>query len=397
MAKKKENVIRIDHIPKSCRQPRSHPRRRRTSPPSSQLLSMEVFITDSFVDKGTEIIYYFLNIYTSGSLLRSSSSKDTLSSVSIASLDDRMEKRTEMAKLPLIKCNNSEDKGLCSDVYEIPIDEVESVVQGAHFDSGNDRTFDEQKDDNAATLDFMPIKSQVMESSGAFTNPGSVVWAKTACQVWWPAEVMEEKSTDSRNQGIDGHVLVQYYGNHHSAWVDPDRDLSLFEDCFEERSCNPMEDFQDALKQALHRKRHLNSCRQLVGSPDGPDNLHQQDQSSGTSLVISGGLKMIVIILTVESVVGKHRWLYLPANQFQGVKDGRKEKCISSCSSRTEDDSIERGRGKRKRKPKVHFDAVALPLKPARKVRRFRIMRYLGLIAPVGSPFSLAHARIASK
>lgn len=258
-----------------------------------------------------------------------------------------------MAKLPLIKCNNSKDKGLCSDVYEIPIDEVESVVQGAHFDSGNDRTFDEQKDDNAATLDFMPIKSQVMESSGAFTNPGSVVWAKTACEVWWPAEVMEEKSTDSRNQGIDGHVLVQYYGNHHSAWVDPDRDLSLFEDCFEERSCNPMEDFQDALKQALHRKRHLNSCRQLVGSPDGPDNLHQQDQSS--------------------------------------------EKCISSCSSRTEDDSIERGRGKRKRKPKVHFDAVALPLKPARKVRRFRIMRYLGLIAPVGSPFSLAHARIASK
>ena len=85
--------------------------------------------------------YYFLNIYTAGSLLRSSSSKDTLSSVSIASLDDRMEKRTEMAKLPLIKCNNSEDKGLCSDVYEIPIDEVESVVQGAHFDSGNDRFF----------------------------------------------------------------------------------------------------------------------------------------------------------------------------------------------------------------------------------------------------------------
>ncbi|RVW47966.1 hypothetical protein CK203_102275 [Vitis vinifera] len=356
MAKKKENVIRIDHIPKSCRQPRSHPRRRTDF---STLLSTP--------------------FHGAGSLLRSSSSKDTLSSISIASLDDRMEKRTEMAKLPLIKCNNSKDKGLCSDVYEIPIDEVESVVQGAHFDSGND--------------------------SGAFTNPGSVVWAKTACEVWWPAEVMEEKSTDSRNQGIDGHVLVQYYGNHHSAWVDPDRDLSLFEDagdccncaendgrracsiCFEERSCNPMEDFQDALKQALHRKRHLNSCRQLVGSPDGPDNLHQQDQSSGTSLVISGGLKMIVIILTVESVVGKHRWLYLPANQFQGVKDGRKEKCISSCSSRTEDDSIERGRGKRKRKPKVHFDAVALPLKPARKVRRFRIMRYLGLIAPVGSPF----------
>lgn len=37
---------------------------------------------------------------------------------------------------------------------------------------------------------------------------------------------------------------------------------------------------------------------------------------------------MIVIILTVESVVGKHRWLYLPANQFQGVKDGRKGKNI---------------------------------------------------------------------
>lgn len=51
------------------------------------------------------------------------------------------------------------------------------------------RTFHERKNDNAEILDFLQIKSQVTESTGAFTSPGSVVWAKTACQVWWPAEV----------------------------------------------------------------------------------------------------------------------------------------------------------------------------------------------------------------
>ena len=52
------------------------------------------------------------------------------------------------------------------------------------------RTFLERKEDNAKTLDFMPITSQAIKSSGALSNPGSIVWAKTACQVWWPAEVI---------------------------------------------------------------------------------------------------------------------------------------------------------------------------------------------------------------
>ncbi|CAI9261527.1 unnamed protein product [Lactuca saligna] len=47
-----------------------------------------------------------------------------------------------------------------------------------------------------------------------------------------------------------------------------------------------------------------------------------------------------------------------------------------------------RARSKRERKPKVHFDEVSCPLYTSRKVRRFKIMRSLGLAAPVGSPFS---------
>lgn len=46
-----------------------------------------------------------------------------------------------MAKLPLIKCNNFEDKGLCPYVYEFPIDEVESVIRDERFDSSIDRFF----------------------------------------------------------------------------------------------------------------------------------------------------------------------------------------------------------------------------------------------------------------
>ncbi|KAI3822543.1 hypothetical protein L1987_10134 [Smallanthus sonchifolius] len=52
--------------------------------------------------------------------------------------------------------------------------------------------------------------------------------------------------------------------------------------------------------------------------------------------------------------------------------------------------SSSRARSKRERKPKVHFDEVSRPLHTPRKVRRFRIMRSLGLAAPVGSPFNFS-------
>ncbi|XP_031739028.1 uncharacterized protein LOC101217493 isoform X1 [Cucumis sativus] len=67
------------------------------------------------------------------------------------------------------------------------------------------------------------------------------------------------------------------------------------------------------------------------------------------------------------------------------------DKGSSSNSSRIEDNDLhqDRGRGKRERKPKVPFDEeMTISLKSTRKFRRMRIMRYLGLAAPVGSPFS---------
>ncbi|XP_030440109.1 uncharacterized protein LOC115662065 [Syzygium oleosum] len=64
--------------------------------------------------------------------------------------------------------------------------------------------------------------------------------------------------------------------------------------------------------------------------------------------------------------------------------------CIISNPRSIEDDSSEKGRGKRKRKPRSFFsDDLYSPSRSPRKVRRYRIMRYLGLMAPVGSPYSV--------
>ncbi|KAI3441457.1 uncharacterized protein J3R85_002372 [Psidium guajava] len=64
--------------------------------------------------------------------------------------------------------------------------------------------------------------------------------------------------------------------------------------------------------------------------------------------------------------------------------------CIISNPSSIEDDSLEKGRGKRKRKPRSFFsDDLYSPSRSPKKVRRYRIMRYLGLMAPVGSPYSV--------
>ncbi|KAJ0963590.1 hypothetical protein J5N97_028712 [Dioscorea zingiberensis] len=60
-------------------------------------------------------------------------------------------------------------------------------------------------------------------------------------------------------------------------------------------------------------------------------------------------------------------------------------------SSGTKDESVEERRGKRKRKLKVHFDELKFPEKSVRRVRRVKIMRHLGLVAPAGSPYSITH------
>ncbi|KVH90512.1 HAT dimerization [Cynara cardunculus var. scolymus] len=62
----------------------------------------------------------------------------------------------------------------------------------------------------------------------------------------------------------------------------------------------------------------------------------------------------------------------------------RKERENSSSSSRAGTDCTGRVRSKRERKRKE----VSCPLYTSRKVRRFKIMRSLGLAAPVGSPFN---------
>lgn len=167
-------------------------------------------------------------------------------------------------------------------------------------------------------------------------TPGSVVWAKKASQMWWPAKVLIVKvlALDSGIEDTGGLLRVQYYGSEKSNWVDPARDLSPFEECYEERSCNPSEEFQEALKQAIHQKEHQSSVRKLIA----------------------------------------------PAKDHVCLK--------STNSSKTEHDCLVKGRSKRQRKPKVHFDELNVPSKSAKDSRRLRIMRSLGLAPPIGSPFA---------
>ncbi|XAR69165.1 hypothetical protein NMG60_11000653 [Bertholletia excelsa] len=327
----------IDRIPKCCQQPRSPggPKRRTdfsffvrsTSSASSSL-------SNGFLGKGL--------------LLESLCKKNKLINVDITGLEAMTDDRKEISKFPLTYCRNSKDKRrhLFANVTEVPTVEVESVAQNALFEAWSDRSVDKQNDDMQRKQKFVPDISQVAESSDTCINPGSIVWAKTSCQQWWPAEVVEGTSTkvDSGDQGIHQHVLIQYCGKQESAWVDPARDLSPFDDCFEERISNQLEEFQDALKLALHKKEcHLSklSCE----SSNDFDSTSQHDQSHDL-------------------------W-------------------NSSSSSRADSPGKEQRRGKRMRKPKVHFDEVPHSLKSVRRVRRFRIMRSLGLAAPVGSPFSL--------
>ncbi|KAI9153788.1 hypothetical protein LWI28_016564 [Acer negundo] len=205
--KKEEKLNQIDNIPNYTKQSRSPPPKRRTD--------FSPFFSSN-----------------SGSLLGLSCGRDGLSAISNS--DDGKDEGEKLHEPPLVLCCKSwgNGSGLLSKRFDIPIMEVEPVAQSALADYNCDRNVGKDTNDNVGKLTFTPSKSQVTGRIGVCITPGNVVWAKTARQTWWPAEIIEERSTsaDSTNQEVDGHVLVQYYGIHQSAWVDPARDLSALED-----------------------------------------------------------------------------------------------------------------------------------------------------------------------
>ncbi|WCJ34429.1 hypothetical protein M5689_015740 [Euphorbia peplus] len=317
MASKKKLNNSIDNVPPFSKQPRSPAPKRRSD---------------------------FSSFFSNTSISSSGSFRHGFSSITTTSVEDAKDEENSLAALSVVlRCGNFANKKSkkLPNFLKTPVLGIESVAQNTILDrcGSSEETI-------AMENDAMLGGARVNESCSVCATPGNVVWAKKDCQMWWPAEIIGETSsiTDSRSQGECGHVLVQFYGNHGSAWVDPARDLSQLDNCFEERSCNPMEKFQDALKQALKRKEDLStSYGQRAGSADESSQPSQQDEPC--------------------------------------------DKCTSSISSRTESDVLERRTSKRIRKGKLLFaDAVFLPKSPT-KVRRLRILRYLGLVPPVGSPF----------
>ncbi|OIW01573.1 hypothetical protein TanjilG_21153 [Lupinus angustifolius] len=319
---KKKKIISFDMIPKCSQQPRSSPPKRRTD-----------FSVFTSTPRHSSI---FFNPDSSPG---SSSGEIRSSNVIASSLKEKKLGALHFPEPTPARCSNSHDHRSVSS-SELSDDPVMEVDSDQDRNLASNRDASNKKNDIFKMSESTPHGSPVSDSNYFAVTPGSVVWARTACQMWWPAEIMEERSTLS-DSACDGHVLVQFYGNRPSAWIDPRTNISAFEDCFEERSTNPSCDFQEALKQALQRKEQLSSSRTL--SSDRSTHSEQQDHSS--------------------------------------------DKWTSCTSSRIMDDFQERRRGKRERKRKVHFDEVSFPMKSERKARRLKIMRYLGLVAPIGSPF----------
>ncbi|EOY08002.1 hypothetical protein QUC31_011049 [Theobroma cacao] len=277
---------------------------------------------------------------TPGSLPECSYDRDEASSVTLTSFDDKKDGRKKLHDSVYCRKSWGKRPGFELNFYEFPV--VESVALNKVSDPCSGRIVHRK----VVEQDSDKKKLKVTGSNGVCITPGNVVWAKTACQVWWPAEIIGQRSilADSRIQHNEEHVLVKFYGKHNSAWVNAARDLSMLEDCFEERSCNPMENFQDALKQALvQRKEHIKSCRQLPRSHDSSSHSDQQDRKSG-------------------------KW-------------------TSSTSSKTGSNLVKQGGSKKEPKPTIHLDDATFPSKSAKGARRIKIMRYLGLTAPIGSPF----------
>ncbi|EOY08004.1 Tudor/PWWP/MBT superfamily protein, putative isoform 3 [Theobroma cacao] len=257
---------------------------------------------------------------TPGSLPECSYDRDEASSVTLTSFDDKKDGRKKLHDSVYCRKSWGKRPGFELNFYEFPV--VESVALNKVSDPCSGRIV--QK---VVEQDSDKKKLKVTGSNGVCITPGNVVWAKTACQVWWPAEIIGQRSilADSRIQHNEEHVLVKFYGKHNSAWVNAARDLSMLEDAL------------------VQRKEHIKSCRQLPRSHDSSSHSDQQDRKSG-------------------------KW-------------------TSSTSSKTGSNLVKQGGSKKEPKPTIHLDDATFPSKSAKGARRIKIMRYLGLTAPIGSPF----------
>ncbi|KAG4916386.1 hypothetical protein JHK87_053943 [Glycine soja] len=278
MAKKrttpqKKKTQTIIPMPKHSQQPRSSPPKRRTD------FSFFTRSPSSFSNP------------TSGSSPGSSSGEVRLSNVASSSLQERKMVMKQFSEDIMVQCSiYQEGRPVCSsESFDTPVVEVDSAVQDEILNLGGHRAACNEKIDISKMSESTRLESYVCDSSSLAATPGNVVWARTDGQVWWPAEILEETSALS-NPGSGGHVLVQFYGNLPSAWIDPMTDISTFEDVslilfmsFEDKSNNPSEDFQQALKKALQRKAQLSSCQKLT--LDRSAHSDMQERSSGTILI----------------------------------------------------------------------------------------------------------------
>ncbi|KAK1379563.1 hypothetical protein POM88_026307 [Heracleum sosnowskyi] len=120
-------------------------------------------------------------------------------------------------KLLLPEFSPHENKDLEEDIVDLPLAQwtglrnkrkgISSLDTHVTVRSQN-KSVEAQKTGTSA-LEFVPDKSSVSMCSDACLNQQRVVWAKRASHMWWPAE------------------------------------------CFNQRSSNPSEEFQEALKQVL--------------------------------------------------------------------------------------------------------------------------------------------------
>ncbi|KAA3463912.1 thsA [Gossypium australe] len=300
-----------------------------------------------------------------GSLQECPCNRDEASSVTLTNFDDKQDGNKVDDSIAFSGSCDKRSRFVLN-FYEFPALEAEPIAPDTVSDPCSGRVVHrkvvEQKSDVK--------KLQVRGSNGVCITPGNAVWAKTACQVWWPAQIIEKRSVlvDSTIQQTEEHVLVKFYGKHDSAWINAARDLSMLEDCFEERSCNLMENFQDALKQAIvQRKKHIKSCRQLPGSPDPFLQSDRQDKKSGLCCIA---------LISVSKDWNTDRIRMLTACKH-----------ASSLSSKTGSNLVRQVGNKKEGKPRIHLNGARFPLKSGEGPRRLKIMRYLGLTAPMGSPF----------
>ncbi|KAI4339764.1 hypothetical protein MLD38_024671 [Melastoma candidum] len=227
------------------------------------------------------------------------------------------------------------------------------------------------------------------DKEGEGASLGDFTWVRLKRDSWWPAQVVDESCVSESvrprpKSKRGGDVLLRLYGSHEFLYADPSKCRSEFESVIEREklSCGDMflkslEKVLPSVKSARSKERASTKKAKALIAASTPDSVSNRLKHKSRSAADKARAE----ISRQFKPWSKSKELLMVDSQPCGDP-------FSNSKGKERKDSLDIGCSSKKKKAETPSQVQLLEGVRQLSTRRIRVMRNLGLISPLGSPFS---------